>query len=55
MSCGSMAKRGRTVCLDLACFALNDFAQLRPFREVLEVKADVVGFGQVVKVAGVEL
>jgi len=33
----------------------NDLAQVGPFGEVLEVEADVVGFGQVVEVALVEL
>lgn len=45
----------RTVCFDLPTFAFDDFAELRPLCEVLEVEADVVGFRQVVQIAWVEV
>lgn len=50
---GGGRRRG-TICFDLPVAALDDFAEVRPFGEVVEVEANVVGFGQVVEVAGVE-
>jgi hypothetical protein len=33
----------------------NHTAEMRPFGEVLQVKCDVVGLGEVVEVAGIEI
>ena len=43
---------GRTVAFNLPIHALNDSTYVRPFGQVLEVEADVVGFGEVVEVRG---
>lgn len=43
MACG--LKHERTVAFDLPVNALDDLAQLGPARQVLDVEADVVGFG----------
>lgn len=44
-----------TVGFNLTIFTFNDFAEVRPFREVLQVKADVVRLCQMVQIARIEL
>lgn len=51
----STREKGITVCLNLPVCPFDDFAELRPFGEVFEVESDVVGFGEVVEIARVEL
>jgi hypothetical protein len=41
--------------LYLAQGVFDDFAELRPFGEIFEVEAYVVGFREVVEVTGVEV
>ena len=45
-----MGGGGGTVSLNLPVQALDHLAQLGPFRQVLEVEADVVRLGEVVEV-----
>ena len=52
---GDVDGDGLTVGFYLAGRAFGDFAQVGPAGKVVEVEADVVGFGQVVEVAGVEV
>ena len=42
----------RTVAFNLPIYALDYPTEIRPFGKVLEVEADVVGFGEVVEVRG---
>ena len=46
--------KGHTVGVNLPILAFDDFAKLRPFCEVLEIEADVIGFCQVIQIARVE-
>ncbi len=43
-----------TVAFYLAIVAFNDLAEMWPFGEVFQVETNVIGLGQVIKVAGVE-
>lgn len=52
---GCKGAAARTVALDFAVRALNDLAEVRPFGQVVEIEADVVGLGERVEIALVEL
>lgn len=48
--------RGRlTISINPPTLSLNHFAEMRPSGEVIQVKADIVCFCQMVEIAGIEL
>lgn len=48
VTCFEKMRVDLTVALDVAIYALNDTAEIRPFSEILEVEAYIVGFGEMV-------
>ena len=45
----------RTVSFYLSILSFDNFTQLWPFREILEVEAYVIGLGEVIEIARIEL
>jgi len=48
-------KPGRTVGLYLSIFSFDDLAQIGPSREVVKVEPYIVGLGEVIEIARVEM